>query len=137
MAMAAAVTPVSNYITPHVGVVAQLLQLRWFSRTRKGMSESRVGYPLVGHPSQRRQNAPEIGEWLRASRVHSGGNPLRWRVTLLSRSGRGDLRSSAPECSYLPRLRSAATIVIRNLRDLADNPEDFGSCVDAIELVSH
>ena len=82
-------------------------------------------------------NGFETCQQLRASRVHSGGNPLRWRVTLLSRSGRGDLRSSAPECSYLPRLRSAATIVIRNLRDLADNPEDFGSCVDAIELVSH
>jgi hypothetical protein len=102
------------------------------------MSEySRVGYPMADHPSQRRQNAPEIRDRLRASRVHSGGNPLRWRVTPLSRSGRGDLRSSAPERSYLPRLRCAATIVIRNLRDLADNPKDFGSCVDAIELFSH
>ena len=102
------------------------------------MSEySRVGYPMADHPSQRRQNAPEIRDRLRASRVHSGGNSLRWRVAPLSRSGRGDLRSSAPERSYLPRLRCAATIVIRNLRDLADNPKDFGSCVDAIELFSH
>jgi hypothetical protein len=29
------------------------------------------------------------------------------------------------------------TIFIRKTRNLADDPEDFGSCVDPVELLSH
>jgi len=32
---------------------------------------------------------------------------------------------------------SPQTIFIRNMRDLVDDPEDFGSCVDPVELLSH
>src|ERR1700730_15744736 len=42
--------------------------------------------------------------------------------------GRGDLRSNRLECAYFPQLRLGQTIFIRNLRDFADDPEDFGSC---------
>ena len=51
--------------------------------------------------------------------------------------GRGDLRSNGLECAYFPQLRLGQTIFIRNLRDFADDPEDFGSCVDLGERVSH
>jgi len=51
--------------------------------------------------------------------------------------GRGDLRSNGLECAYFPQLRVTQTIFIRNLRDFADDPEDFGSCVDPVELLSH
>ena len=51
--------------------------------------------------------------------------------------GRGDLRSNGLECAYFPQLRLGQTVFIRNLRDFADDPEDFGSCVDPIELLSH
>jgi hypothetical protein len=51
--------------------------------------------------------------------------------------GRGDLRSNGLECAYFPQLRLGQTVFIRNLRDFADDPEDFGSCVDLGERVSH
>jgi hypothetical protein len=56
----------------------------------------------------------------------------------------GDLRSNAAECpSFLGRnFASLQIISIRRtqdfrMQDLAEDPEDFGSCVDRIELVSH
>ena len=51
--------------------------------------------------------------------------------------GRGDLRSNGLECAYFPQLLLGQTIFIRNLRDFADDPEDFGSCVDLGERVRH
>jgi len=51
--------------------------------------------------------------------------------------GRGDLRSDGLECAYFLQLRLTQTIFIRNLRDFADDPEDFGPCVDPVELLSH
>jgi hypothetical protein len=44
------------------------------------------------------------------------------------------MRLSAP---IFRNCASPQTIFIRNMRDLADDPEDFGSCVDPVELVSH
>jgi len=32
---------------------------------------------------------------------------------------------------------SPQTIFIRTMQDLADDPEDLGSCVDRVELLSH
>jgi hypothetical protein len=51
--------------------------------------------------------------------------------------GRGDLRSNGLESAYFLQLRLTQTIFIRNLRDFADDPEDFGPCVDPVELLSH
>jgi len=127
--MAAAVTPVSNYMTPHVAT--SLAQMVFHEPGRVCRNTHELDIQWLGIRLSAARMLPKSAIGFAHPGCILGGNPLRWRVTPLSRSGRGDLRSSAPECSYLPRLRSAATIVIRNLRDLADNPEDFGSCVDA------
>jgi hypothetical protein len=52
---------------------------------------------------------------------------------------RDGLRSNAPERTSFPgrNFASLQIISIRRTQDLADDSEDFGSCVDAIELVSH